>query len=97
VKYTGSAGRMYPAQIVEMKLDGRFILHPNCNHIQRPARSCTGSNRKRRPNTRHALAGFSLFLHVHAIFAGIFPLITNLLHHLDVIADVGMARIRLDP
>src|SRR6266404_823081 len=47
--------------------------------------------------TGHGLAGFSLFLHVHAIFAGVFPLVTNLLHHLDIIADIWMARIRLDP
>src|SRR5882724_886100 len=47
--------------------------------------------------TGNGLAGFSLFLHVHAIFAGVFPLVTNLLHHLDIIADIWMARIGLDP
>src|ERR1022692_1332020 len=41
-------------------------------------------------------ARFSLFLDVHAVFPTVFPLGANLLHYLDIVADVWMARVGLD-
>src|SRR5438045_5754376 len=38
----------------------------------------------------------SLLFQVHTVFPSVFPLVANLLHHLDIIADPGMARVELD-
>jgi len=37
-----------------------------------------------------------LFLDIDTVLSGVFPIVPNLLHVLDIVSDARMARVRLD-